>query len=997
MHLSRILFLLQIPALLFANAGKPWLTLNAGKHQIAFDPANGSLVRLCDGGSKETLFRSGESGLWEVRFQDGQAVNASEFQPGAGPKRFESKCEGDDLLLTYQSPELSLTIRVQAGDAGFDLQTQLTPGSKTVTELVLPARLRFDPGSVQRFVSPLNPHLGVGAAFNRQFFQAQPSDRPCSWRGSSPIWPSTYQRLFGEGLDMRDLKEPAVGLQVTEPGKDWLGAKLMEKLADRSARVSRPSKRNQVDLVLLDSPNGPFLGASHLSGKGFLWRFGGQLEERDQPLAIRAVESILKKLAAAPESRRRLALVSMVNGPGMGSGSNGSFAQWHESFQNLATSLHLEFVELQTPEAMMEAARGNDCLAILNPYGEWLPVPEKLQPADAMDAIGQYVRAGGNWFEVGGYPFFYAMRPSRFLSYESSYPPVFSDFLHLDSSGGKVSVYRIQPRNWAPWSGEKQHENILIPGRLAFGGDEHGGWCERAFGTFVPAGKTWTAPVVRLALGRSAEDDIQTYCQANAVTRTLKEKLAPELFAKLRQAVLVRYSGTASEMLAGLEHLPVPALVHYAEYLKGGFDKEYPDHLPPNPRFGSPEELRKLHDRSRALGHLVMPYTNPTWWCDHPRGPSFEKAGDAPLLRNLDGSLSHEQYSKNDGWTTCFWHPAVRDANRKTVREFTEDYPVDVLFQDQCGARKWKFDLNPASPTPYAYAEGLLSMVDEDCQTKPLSTEDGWDRVVNAETQLCGFTFALGPGRRVAWAREMKVEYHPTTWELYPFAQRVAQDKVQFFHHDLGKFVTDRPTLSWTLGLGFCMSYVVPARSLPEPRHLEWLRWLDRVQKSICARFIGEPAGTFEHHQGSAEPGDDGVIRAVYGPVHLVCNLSPGPLWDADHELAGYGFRATAPGMVAGNLQSVGDLRSGEEGISFVSEGTGKRADVWVFAGGGEEVAVELPEKCSGSFVLTLDQQSGVSANAKNGVLRFRLPNQPGERAKRLWHAVAAQTSPEGK
>jgi len=38
-----------------------------------------------------------------------------------------------------------------------------------------------------------------------------------------------------------------------------------------------------------------------------------------------------------------------------------------------------------------------------------------------------------------------------------------------------------------------------------------------------------------------------------------------------------------------------------------------------------------------------MPYTNPTWWCDHPRGPSFEQAGDAPLQRNLDGKPSYEK------------------------------------------------------------------------------------------------------------------------------------------------------------------------------------------------------------------------------------------------------------------------------------------------------------------------------------------------------------------
>ena len=82
----------------------------------------------------------------------------------------------------------------------------------------------------------------------------------------------------------------------------------------------------------------------------------------------------------------------------------------------------------------------------------------------------------------------------------------------------------------------------------------------------------------------------------------------------LKRSVLVYVIGNAREKLAHLSQLPVPSLVHFADYLKGGFDKQYPDHLPPNPGFGTPAELRDVFDRCHALGLLVMPYTNPTWW-----------------------------------------------------------------------------------------------------------------------------------------------------------------------------------------------------------------------------------------------------------------------------------------------------------------------------------------------------------------------------------------------
>lgn len=74
----------------------------------------------------------------------------------------------------------------------------------------------------------------------------------------------------------------------------------------------------------------------------------------------------------------------------------------------------------------------------------------------------------------------------------------------------------------------------------------------------------------------------------------------------------------------------MPSLIHFADYLQGGFDKQYPDHLPPSPGFGTPEEFRAFAQRSRQLGHLTMPYTNPTWWCDIGLRIAFGETDSAP-------------------------------------------------------------------------------------------------------------------------------------------------------------------------------------------------------------------------------------------------------------------------------------------------------------------------------------------------------------------------------
>jgi hypothetical protein len=82
-------------------------------------------------------------------------------------------------------------------------------------------------------------------------------------------------------------------------------------------------------------------------------------------------------------------------------------------------------------------------------------------------------------------------------------------------------------------------------------------------------------------VGRSAAEALRSYCTQNAITRRLDGKLPPALLARFLQAVLVYYTGNCAEKLAHVDKLPVPALVHFADHLKGGFDKEYRDHLPP--------------------------------------------------------------------------------------------------------------------------------------------------------------------------------------------------------------------------------------------------------------------------------------------------------------------------------------------------------------------------------------------------------------------------------
>jgi len=958
MHIRSVLAFSFLAAALPA-AESPVISTPAGV--VAFSPDTGAITAATPKGAGASVWASGEAGLWTARFADKTALDAARFHatnalyafswhPGPGK---------DALTLSYAAKELAVRVVVRARPDGAEFTAEATPAAQTLLGLDLPGRLRFAPGSVVRFVFPHNGNTALGAAFNRRFFECQPEARPSGWDSHS-CGPKGYQALCGGPLVQREVHDPAVPLAVTDEGRRWLSPAVAGRVAAAKVVVNRATARGQADLVIADSANGPYLSANRLGGAaGGLWRIGGGVGEEDAETALTLVSAVIEKLAAAPAApRRRIALVSLTSGPERGNWCDVAVADWRSRLASAAARSRgrVTFVELASPQAMLDATHDPEVLCILNPYGEAIPAPADEGLPTVLEAIRGFVKAGGHWFEVGGYSFYQILRPHRYLAYSLSYPVAFSDFMHFESRAGAAALYRVQPRTVKqPWDAARNPAEIFVPGSLGCGGDERGGYCDHAFSAYVKPGETWRTPAVRMTLGTPVYEDLARYTAANGLTRPLSAKMKPESLAQLKQSVLLFLCGPCREKTDLLDKLPVPTLIHFSDYLKGGFDKEYPDHLPVRPDFGTPEEFKAFFDRAHARGHLISPYTNPTWWCDHPKGPTFEREGEAPLLKGLDGKPAYERYSKNDGWTITFWHPAVQAANRLTVRQFTRDYPVDVLFQDQCGARAWRYDTNPASPAPFAYSEGMIAMNDEDSRAVPLGTENGWDRVANYQTLLCGLSWGIVPTEHhPVWVRLFKATVPPDTWEIFPLAPAVMHDKAIFLHHDLGQFVTNDRVLSWTLGLGYSLSYRATCSDLAKldaPR--EWLAWLDRLQKSVCARHLGTPLRDFKHDRAplfaaGGDPRretDDGTLSATYGDVRLLCNLGDVPRTVGGVSLPPYGFRAAAPGMAAGVTPS---------GAGYVTETRKGRTDLWIY--GAPLATVTVPLK--GRWLVALDGEA---------------------------------------
>jgi hypothetical protein len=290
-----------------------------------------------------------------------------------------------------------------------------------------------------------------------------------------------------------------------------------------------------------------------------------------------------------------------------------------------------------------------------------------------------------------------------------------------------------------------------------------------------------------------------------------------------------------------------------------------------------------------------MPYTNPTWWCVNPKGPTFEREGDVALSRSLEGEVCAERYgsASTQGYTICAWHPVVRAANDVIREQFTRQYPVAVLFQDQVGARGHRWDTNPAAPHPGAYLEGIHRIARVDSAFVPLGTEDGSARLINWETMFCGLSFPWLPNRP-SGSRVLYDELWPEgAWRIEPLALFLAHDKVLFYHHDLGGFVRNRLDLSITLAMGYGLSWWTHTAT-PADTERDWIDRLCRLQNAIGPRCAGRPLTAFDYPAPR-------IIRSQWGDLEIVANLAGDP-WelDASTTIAPEGFSARAPDLEAG-------------------------------------------------------------------------------------------------
>jgi hypothetical protein len=474
----------------------------------------------------------------------------------------------------------------------------------------------------------------------------------------------------------------------------------------------------------------------------------------------------------------------------------------------------------------------------------------------------------------------------------------FADYVALDSNGASLAWYTINP-------GGK-----IAPVVLGFQDDDKTKagtfYAFHTFQVWVPDGQTFQTPLVRVRIGQSPADTILAYRNENGIADypSVSDKLGG-LADTLAAAPLVKMDlrsigRSFTDLSARLAIIRAPAILHPVSYWPPAFDRNYPDFLPPDPRFGSTADFRNFVDAAHSYGLFVMPYTNPTWWDDQsPTVAGTPNPADLAVL-GADGKPVYESYGPNRGFVASPYSPGVQDRIAALMAQWRDDVPVDLVLQDQIGSRSWLRDFNPAAPDPQSYSDRWLDLTAA-YAGQNLMTEDGWDRLAATET---GFTGSLLTGATawnptaIRWGQGSRGNqaFGAGFWEPYPLGVWLFHDKVLFYHHDLDNLPMNAgiEVLTWNAAFGVMAGYYWPELRSPSP---DWAAIAAAFQPDVLSRTAGRVLSEYR----SLAPG---VTQSRFDDLTVIANWNADQPYDVDgYTIAPSGFLARlGDGSVLGGV-----------------------------------------------------------------------------------------------
>ncbi len=871
---------------------------------------------------------------------DGKLITASEAQ-------FKNTYSSDGkLYFEWTHHKIDFTIIVNPSKKYFDFSSKFTVKEGRVHAIYLPYKVVIDPDEINKVSIASEWPKNMGLALKSPFFKPRKEgDIVMNYKGGNNNGGTAWTSLTGKKIPILK-KEISKSLNAGKDAKEWFGndtTKIIENLG--KVCVHRPNV--DADIDLLTSENGGFLSGYTFGGKGVLFRIGGEIEEASFARAtaffeLRLYEKALQKTAqSGDKNRKKIGILNVTFREDTGRMILGShYGQFLRHAKN-------HFI-IRNSKMLAEALKSPDTLMIVNPYKDLVMLPEGMDMDSFMKELKSFVKNGGYWIERGGYPFHYEIVPNPWQKIRTG---TIGDFSHFDLNKMKFALYSVQPV-------ENKDYKKDIPygsGNLWLSGCPNGAELNRFFVYNVLKGESFELPQSRIRFGENMIKSAKSFCTDNKITKKLSKKVSQEFLEKFKKAPIIRLGSHELEVLRLGPHtvkieselvkkLSHPSIIHIFNYLYGGFDWQYPDHLPPRKFYSSAEDFKKFLKEARKNGHLIMPYTNNTWWCDAPKGPTFKAYSDVALCRDINGNFYREKYGNSTGFTTCLWTKASLEATANIMNGFTKDYPVDIVFQDQTGSRSAsRVDTNPEAPTRNSYLDGLIYSTKIDSQKIPLSTEDGWSHIVDYEIQFCGFSFGfIEPCLRKDW-KYIWQTYPKDSVEITNIAGAMFQDKVSLTQHNIGGVTKGNRTITCSLLHG--LHLMTDMHMGRKEADLEFIKWISTLQDKVASEYIGTSMKSFESKWVDIKSSDGNRIgNAQYGKLAIIANLNDTPYEFEKFKIAPDGFFAKSNKVIAGNILAIEDEKV-DTPSNFILYEQDENLSLEVFGNGGKTVIIPRNKK----------------------------------------------------
>ncbi|HEX7057792.1 MAG TPA: discoidin domain-containing protein [Bacilli bacterium] len=421
-------------------------------------------------------------------------------------------------------------------------------------------------------------------------------------------------------------------------------------------------------------------------------------------------------------------------------------------------------------------------------------------------------------------------------SYDGQYPGVmFAPYVALRTNNGNLAVYDVSEHEAATMSlgFKNQVDDAGVTGIV------------HDYKTFIKPDAEWRSPRIMLQIGKDYPDSIESFRTLAGISAypSLDEKLGDDErtvfqlpFYKMDISALKDADWQALRTDYA-DRLNYSGILHLVGFQQGGHDENYPDFIPPDPKWGSPEDFREFVRDAHAQGHRVVPYTNFSWWGVH--SPTLNSLPSGIRLEDIvvqqeNGTLIKEDYGPHSGYVMNPNHPFVLERIAEEHRKLFAEAGFDGVFEDQWGIRDVPFLYNEsASDDPStAYFQGVRDYFAS--VQAHLYTEDGID--VLGQDAL-GFM-----GTNLLWDR---LGYRPKTAaysDYYPMIGMLERDKVMLFQHDLAAetMTDDQEMLRWNLAMGYNLS-----GDLYNGANNPWLDVIGVFQRYVLANYVDERVKSF--------------------------------------------------------------------------------------------------------------------------------------------------------